>query len=79
MSIIQMTQKKSKAVQKMISYACQQSLPVGRLDKNTGNGDGACHRAKNNEEAPLPLRCIPTTFRQSAGSLQSPLAVALGR
>ena len=62
----------------MISYASQESLLVGRLRKNAGNGYRTRHRTKNDEEVSLSLRRAPT-FRQSAGSLQSPLAAALGR
>jgi hypothetical protein len=63
----------------MISYASQDSLLVGRLRKDACNGYRTRHRTKNDEEVSLSLRRAPTTFRQSAGSLQSPLAAALGR
>ena len=63
----------------MISNARQHSRLVRRLGKDAGNGDRTRHRTNNDEEVPFPLRCAPTTFRQSAGSLQSPLAAALGR
>jgi hypothetical protein len=79
MSIIQTMQKKSKAPQKMISHIGQYLLPIGRLRKDTGNGYRTRDRAKNDKEASLSVRRAPTTFRQSAGSLQGPLAAALGR
>src|ERR1051325_3143513 len=56
MYIIQPMQKKSKPVQKMISYASQYSLPVGGLSKDSGNGHGTHHRTKNDEEVSLPQR-----------------------
>ena len=40
----------------MISYASQESLLVGRLRKNAGNGDRTRHRTNNDEEVPFPLR-----------------------
>jgi hypothetical protein len=63
----------------MISYASQNSLLVGRLHKDAGNGYRTRHRAKNDKEVSLSLRRAPARFRQSAGSLQSLLAAALGR
>jgi hypothetical protein len=47
--------KNSKAVQKMIPHTGQHLLPVGRLGKKTGNGNGARHRTKNGEKVSLPL------------------------
>jgi hypothetical protein len=63
----------------MILHIGQHLLPVGSPRKDAGNGYRARHRAKNDKEVSLSLRRAPTTFRQSAGSLQSPLAAALGR
>ena len=63
----------------MISNARQHSRLVRRLRKDAGNGYRTRHRAKNDKEVSLSLRRASTTFRQSAGSLQSPLAAALGR
>jgi hypothetical protein len=46
-------------MQKMISYASQDSLLVGRLRKDAGNGHGTRHRTKNDEEVSLSLRRAP--------------------
>src|SRR5439155_24289661 len=59
-SVILWMQKKSKAVQKMISYASQHSFPIDRLGKNAGYRYGSRHRTKNDEEVSLPLRCGPS-------------------
>src|SRR5690348_3042797 len=60
MTIIQRSQKKSEAVQKMISYARQDSLLVGRLREDAGNGYRTRHRAKNDEEVSLSLGRSPS-------------------
>src|SRR5947209_18045297 len=50
-----MQKKNSKAVQEKISHTGQHFLPLCRFGKNAGNGYGARHRTKNDEEVSLPL------------------------
>src|SRR4051812_13251500 len=56
-SVIQPMQKKSKAVQQVISYTGQHSFPGRRFAKDAGNGHRAHHRTENHVEISLFLGC----------------------